>query len=254
MKVGFMKYLPFIVLLVGIIITAGCISPNQNTVVTPTPQIVYVTVTVTPTSTVTHVPARTFTPTPSPAPVLKTVLFSDDLSNWRSEWKSIFDATSGKTFYSGGSLHIRDNAGGGKTYTTLYKNFNDFILDVDVKTIDGKIDNWQSVDVRSQGDYDYYALAISADGYYGIQKWKNSNLEQLEGPTYSSYINTGIGAINHIHIEANKNALSFSVNGHHLKTVTDSTFNKGEVDLAATSLPSNSYTEVVFNNLVITTI
>ena len=42
-----MKYLLFIVLLVGIIITAGCIGGNQNSAVTPTPQIVYVTVLVT---------------------------------------------------------------------------------------------------------------------------------------------------------------------------------------------------------------
>ena len=233
-------------LIMGTVMMSGCASPGSTRTVpmaTSTPQIVYVTVTVTP------------TPTPSPTMAQKTVLFSDDLSRWRSGWDSETVDSSGKTFYSGGFLHILDkNPPTGTNYLSLNKNFNDFILDVDVKTIDGKIDNWQSVDVRSQGDYDYYALAISADGYYGIQKWKNSNLEQLEGPTYSSYINTGIGAINHIHIEANKNALGFSVNGHHLKTVTDSTFNKGEVDLAATSLPSNSYTEVVFNNLVITTI
>jgi hypothetical protein len=47
-----MKYLLFIVLLVGIIITAGCIGGNQNSAVTPTPQIVYVTVLVTPTPTI----------------------------------------------------------------------------------------------------------------------------------------------------------------------------------------------------------
>ncbi len=56
MKGEFMKYLPFVILLVGIIITAGCIGSTQNNVVTPTPQIVSVTVTVTP----------TLSPTPSP--------------------------------------------------------------------------------------------------------------------------------------------------------------------------------------------
>jgi hypothetical protein len=47
-----MKYLLFIVLLVAVVITAGCFSGNQNTPVTPTPQIVYVTVLVTPTPTI----------------------------------------------------------------------------------------------------------------------------------------------------------------------------------------------------------
>ena len=51
-----MKYLLLIVLLVAAVITAGCVGGNQNTPVTPTPQIVYTTVFVTP------------TPTPNPSP------------------------------------------------------------------------------------------------------------------------------------------------------------------------------------------
>jgi len=46
-----MKYLLLIVLLVAILITAGCVVQNNNTPVTPTPRIVYVTVIVTPTQT-----------------------------------------------------------------------------------------------------------------------------------------------------------------------------------------------------------
>ena len=51
MKGTRMKYLLFIVLLVAILITAGCVGGNKETVVTPTQQIVYVTVTATPTLT-----------------------------------------------------------------------------------------------------------------------------------------------------------------------------------------------------------
>jgi tetratricopeptide (TPR) repeat protein len=48
-----MKYLLFIVLLVAVLITAGCVGENKITVGAPTPQIVYVTVLVTPTPTTT---------------------------------------------------------------------------------------------------------------------------------------------------------------------------------------------------------
>jgi hypothetical protein len=58
MKRRSMKYLLFILILVSILITAGCVGENQNSVAAPTPQIVYVTVLVTP----------TLTPTPTPAP------------------------------------------------------------------------------------------------------------------------------------------------------------------------------------------
>jgi hypothetical protein len=212
----------------------------------------------TPTKTTTLIPTRTFTPTPtlSPTIALKTVLFSDDLSHWRSEWASEYDNTDAKIFYSGGSLHIRDNKPPiGTPYHTLNKNFNDFILDVDTKLIDGTVNNWQGVDVRSQDDNNYYDFAISADGYYTIIKAVNGTIESLIGkPTRSSYINTGMGATNHLHVEANKNTLSLSVNGHLLRTVTDNTFKEGSVDLSASCLTSNSFTEVSFNNLVITII
>lgn len=225
------------VLILGCLLVGGCTNTGSTStapVATVTPQTVYVTVT--------------------PVPVQKNVLFSDDLSRPRSEWGSEDFGSGGKIFYSGGSLHIRDNDPPRmKVYHTLNKNFDDFILDVDIKTVDGSIDNWQGVDVRSQGDEDYYYLSISADGYYTIGKVVNNNLESLIGqPTRSGYINTGIGETNHIQIVADKNTLSYSVNGHLLRTVTDNTFREGVVELTASCLTSNSFTEVAFNNLVIT--
>ena len=58
-----MKYLFFIILLVAVIITAGCVGGNQNSAVAPTPQIVYVTVLVTsiPTPVATQIPLSTNT-------------------------------------------------------------------------------------------------------------------------------------------------------------------------------------------------
>ena len=60
-----MKFLLLIVLLLAGIITAGCISENQNSVATPTPQIIYVTVVVTPTPAIN----TTFTYTPTFKPL-----------------------------------------------------------------------------------------------------------------------------------------------------------------------------------------
>jgi len=54
-----MKYLLFIIVLGAVLITAGCVGGNQNSIVTPTPQIVYVTVLVTPALTPAATPAPT---------------------------------------------------------------------------------------------------------------------------------------------------------------------------------------------------
>jgi hypothetical protein len=201
----------------------------------------------------------TTTPQPAstaqPTSALKTVLFSDDLSQWRSEWDAVSETSDGKIFYSGGSLHIRDN--NPLTETTvqrLNKNYNDFILDIDTKLVGGSLDNWQGLYFRHDDADNYYGAAISADGYSNIAKFANGNRQDIAGPTRSSYINTGVGATNHIHLEANKNTISLSVNGHLLSTVTDNSFKEGNVKLVANCMTSNSFTEVSFNNLVITTI
>ena len=196
-------------------------------------------------------------PTATRTPVIKTVLFSDDLSHWRSEWDKESDTSYGKFFYSGGSLHIRStNPPNWSISHTLNKNFTDFILDVDTKTIDGTTDNYLGVQVRENGVQNHYSLCISADGYWDMLKWENGNRIDLAGlrvPS-SSYINTGIGATNHIRVEANKNTISFFVNGHLLMTVTDNTFKESTISLEVSSMPSHSFSEVAFNNLTITTI
>ncbi len=74
------KITRFIALLIlGFLLTVGCLS---------TPQ-----------------PESTVQPTSAP----KTVLFSDDLSQWRNEWDAVSETSNGKSYYSGGSLHILDN-------------------------------------------------------------------------------------------------------------------------------------------------
>jgi hypothetical protein len=182
-------------------------------------------------------------------------LFSDDLSQWRNGWESEYDGRFGKIFYSGGSLHIRDDEPPeGSLYQMLNRNFDDFILEVDTKLVAGTIDNWQGVALHENGEDNYYDFSISADGYYGIQKMENGHLTYFTGPTSSSYINTGIGATNRLHCEVNKNKLSFSMNVHHLITVTDDTFKEGTISLSVNSCPSNSFSEVAYTNFVITAI
>ncbi len=128
------------------------------------------------------------------------------------------------------------------------------MLDVDTTMVAGSIDNWQGVNIRELGEDQYYGLSVSADGYYAIVKCQNGNVESLSGPIYSGYINTGVGATNHLHVEANGNTLSLDVNGHRLSTETDNAFTQGTISLKANCKTSNSFTEVSYNNLVITTI
>ena len=137
------------------------------------------------------------------------------------------------------------------TYSLAYQYFADFILEVETKLIDGTDDNWHQVEVRERDEFNYYNFGISADGYYEIFKVVNGEKIVLVAPTYSTYINQGWGAVNLIHIECIGSSLSLSVNGHTLTSVTDTTFSAGDIGLAASSL-AGSFTEVAFDNLVVT--
>jgi uncharacterized repeat protein (TIGR02543 family) len=180
------------------------------------------------------------------------VLFSDDFSNPSSGWVT-YDGPDGRVRYYNGALYIKDySAYSLSMYGEAQRYFTDFILEVETWLVGGTDDNWQTVGCRLDSSANGYGLGISADGYYMISLQSNDNVSNLTGPTYSSYINQGVGAVNTIHIECIGNSLSLSVNGHLLATVTDNTISGGDICLSADAL-AGTYTEVAFDNLVVTT-
>jgi uncharacterized repeat protein (TIGR02543 family) len=178
------------------------------------------------------------------------VLFSDDFSDPSSGWVT-YDEYDGRVRYYNGCFYIKDyTSPSASMYGEAQRYFTDFILEVETWLVGGTDDNWHAVGCRFQDEDNGYDFAISADGYYEVLKWVNGNDIVFEGPTYSSYINQGVGAVNFIHIECIGNSLSLSVNGHLLASVTDSSFSGGDICLAANSL-AGSFTEVAFDNLVL---
>ncbi|MBA7594375.1 hypothetical protein ES703_01316 [subsurface metagenome] len=180
-----------------------------------------------------------------------TVLFSDNFSDPSSGWVT-YDESDGKVAYQNGYFYIKDYTNPEwAMYGEAQRYFTDFILEVETWLVGGTDDNWQAIGCRLENEDNYYDFRISADGYYIIAKWFNGNDTVFAGPTYSSYINQGVGAVNLIHIECIGSSLSLSVNGHLLKQVTDTSFSGGDIALAANAL-SGTFTEVAFDNLVIT--
>jgi hypothetical protein len=197
-------------------------------------------------------------PATAQVPSEKIVLYSNDLSQLRDDWGPEFDGDEGKIFYSGGSLHIRDNQPPEWTICYVFdRKFSDFILDVDTTLMDGSASMCQGVLVGMQDEYNYYSLNV-CDGYYTIQKRERGSLiigrfVNLVPPAQSEFIRTDFGELNHIQIEMNKGTIQFSVNGHHLDTVTDTTFKEGMIGFQVADHTPESYTEVVFSNLTVTT-
>jgi uncharacterized repeat protein (TIGR02543 family) len=183
-------------------------------------------------------------------PTIPEVLFSDDFSDESSGWVT-YDAYDGRVAYLNGCLYIKDYAAyEGTMYGESQRYFTDFILGVETWLVGGTDNNWHLVACRWQDKENCYTFGISADGYYLIDKEINADISALAGPTYSSYINQGVGAVNFIHIECIGSSLSLSVNGHLLKEVTDTTFIGGDIALAANAL-AGTFTEVAFDDIVV---
>jgi uncharacterized repeat protein (TIGR02543 family) len=186
-------------------------------------------------------------------PTVPEVLFSDDFSDETSVWDTFSDEN-GSVSYENGWLHLVNySTASFATYAFVYQYFTDFILEVETKLVGGTDNNWHTVICRNQDDYNYYDFGISADGYYAIVKFIDGDQVPLTGstPIYSSYINQGVDAVNLIHIECIGSSLSLSVNEHVLTTITDATFSDGDIALATTSL-GGSFTEIAFDNIIIT--
>jgi hypothetical protein len=183
-------------------------------------------------------------------PMVPEVLFSDDFSDESSGWVT-YDDYSGRVAYINGCLYVKDYTNPeGTAWGEYQRYFTDFILEVETWLVGGAADNWHEVSCRHNDVDNYYAFAISADGYYDILKVANGNRIVLVSPAHSPYINQGVGAVNLIHIECIGSSLSLSVNGYELASVTDATFTGGEVTLDANAC-SDTYTEVAYDNIVV---
>ncbi len=179
------------------------------------------------------------------------ILFSDDFSDENSGWTT-YDDYDGEVTYKDGYFSIRDYADPTTAvYTSAQQHFTDFVLEVETRLVNGTDDNWHVVAFRMQNESSYYDFRISADGYYAAAKFVDGESTALLEANESAYINTGVDAVNTIRIECIGNVLGFAVNGHVLEQITDSTFSGGDISLAAYAL-SGTFTEVAFDNLVIT--
>jgi len=179
-----------------------------------------------------------------------TVLFSDDFSQDTDDWDVYSDA-SGEVFYEGGWFHLLNYAtADSNTFTLAYQYFDDFILEVETKLVDGTDDNWQSVLCRVQDADNYYAFGVSADGYYDIVRFSEGEMTVLASITYSGYINQGWDVVNTIYIECIGSSLTFAVNGYVLEQVTDNSVSGGYIGLDAQAL-SGTFTEIAFDNLIV---
>ncbi len=129
-----------------------------------------------------------------------------------------------------------------------------FTLEVDVRQVDGPLDNNFGLIFRLQEETkDFYWFQISGDGYYSVDQSQADTWSSILPWRESDAVNQGVGATNHMRITCSGDQCSLYVNDTHLADIADNALGSGSIGLAA-----GAYDEpgviVHFDNLKVYTV
>lgn len=176
------------------------------------------------------------------------VQFQDDFNNPKSGWLRTHDTKNGDLDYVDGAYEIIINRRNAILWSGPGLEFTDVQIEADVINISGPMNNDFGLVCRARDENNFYFLAISNDGYYGIGKVQDG-FQQLIGMTNmppSEDIFQGHRS-NHLRADCIGEYLTLFVNGVHQITVQNSEFRSGDVGVFAGNFEEPG-TQVRFDN------
>ena len=197
-------------------------------------------------------------PTVSPSPettstiVPTTTPLIDDFDPPNPAWAR-FETEESAVYAQAGELYLEDRGKGIAVYAPLAgKTYTDTVVTVQVRHVQGTVNNWMGVICRQLDEDNYYLLAISADGFYLILLVENGTATPLVGPKTSEIIRTG-KARNDLEVRCAGDALSLWVNDERLVThIDDTLYAPGAVALFADAVERGETSVTVFDNFALT--
>jgi hypothetical protein len=127
-------------------------------------------------------------------------------------------------------------------------SYDDASAEVDV-TLAGAKENAAGLIFRYQDDQNFYTFLISSDERYELELYHQDTLTTLIDWTESSAIKRP-GVANHLRVETMGDRIRLFVNNKLLDEISDDSFGKGQMALAATTFGKSNVT-VAFDNLVV---
>ncbi|MCJ7737867.1 MAG: hypothetical protein MUQ10_11245 [Anaerolineae bacterium] len=191
------------------------------------------------------------TPSSPPMALPISYIVADDFAPPDRRWAR-FDTEESAVYALAGELYLEDRGQGTSVYTPLIgEEYVDIDVNVDVRHVQGSVNNWIGVLCRQQDEENYYLPAISADGYYLILKVVDGEATPLVGPEYSEEIRSG-KAENHLRAMCKGTSLSLWVNGELLAVTSDRALPEaGNVALFADAVQRGEIVVVAFDNFVL---
>lgn len=192
------------------------------------------------------------TPASPPLEAPEDYVVADDFSPPNMAWGR-FDAEQSAVYALAGELYLEDQGSRAAVSAPLTNyEYADVTVKVQVRHVQGEVDNWMGVICRQQDDDNYYLFGISADGYYLIVKVEDGTSMPLVEPTFSETIQGG-KETNTIQARCRGSEFTLWVNDQQVAQHTDDTFTAaGNVALFADAITNGATTTVAFDNFILT--
>lgn len=138
-------------------------------------------------------------------------------------------------------------------FTTLSDiTFDNFILEVDARLLEGDLGSSYGVLFRMQDTTRFYRFEITGDGLYMVERRDGEQgwTRFVDRWTESTAIKQGLGSVNQLRVEALGQTISLYVNDEPLFQFTDTTYSGGTIALDAGTFVQPA-AQVAFDNLVV---
>ena len=174
-------------------------------------------------------------------------IFADDFSDASSGWE-VFDNSLTSANYVEGSYRISLLQKNKEKWVLANQDFGDVAIEVDATYMGGTADNSFGVVCKFQDIKQYYAVVISSDGAYMIQKRVGGSYQRLTGEYFqlSEQIKPGT-MVNRLRVECGQDYLALYVNKELINRVEDNSYTQGDVGLIVTTYGEPGLT-VSFDN------
>jgi len=171
----------------------------------------------------------------SGGPELGDLLYEEDFEDPATGWTESSDEDTSAGYTNGQyriAVYRQDYMAWGNPEPGL--ELAGFSLEVDVRQVDGPLDNNFGLIFRLQEEIeDFYWFQISGDGYYAVALSKEDDWSSVLPWKGSDAVNQGLGATNHLRVTCSGNQCSLYVNDTHLADMADDALSSGSIGLAA---------------------
>lgn len=170
-----------------------------------------------------------------------------------NNWSEGTDNSGGSCEFQGGAYHVSESNIQYANSCFASPDFSNFAVEVQMKIITGDAGG---IILRADSTNNkLYVFVVGQDGSYFFDLYTSSTHIKILTSNTSSAINQGLNQTNLLAVVAQGNAFTLYVNHQQIASVSDNTYNQGQIGFTANPYANNGHpTEIAFSNVNVWTL